>query len=168
MSKNRELKEQAVAEIVEKLKNSQSTVICSYSGLTVAQATELRKQCRENDVQYCVLKNRLVARALNERNITGIEDLLNGPNAFVFGTKDPVSAPKVISEFIEKNKLESLKVMGGLLGADAVDTKTIAHLASLPSRETLLAKLMGCMSNTAASFVRVVDAIRKQTEEAAA
>ena len=162
MSKNRELKEQAVAEIVEKLKNAQSTVICSYSGLTVAQVTELRKQCRENDVQYCVLKNRLVARALNELNITGLDDLLNGPNAFVFGMKDPVAGPKIISEFIEKNKLESLKIVGGLLGAEAVDTKTIAHLASLPSREVLLAKLLGCMSNTVASFVRVIDAIRKQ------
>ena len=108
MSKNRDLKVQAVAEIVEKLKDAQSTVICSYSGLTVAQVTELRKQCRENDVQYCVLKNRLVARALSELNISGLDDLLNGPNAFVFGMKDAVSAPKIISDFIDKNKLESL------------------------------------------------------------
>ena len=168
MSKNRELKEQAVAEIVEKIKNAQSTVIVSYSGLTVAQVTDLRKQCRENDVQYCVLKNRLVARALNELNISGLDDLLNGPNAFVFGMKDAVSAPKIISDFIDKNKLESLKVTGGLLGTDAVDTKTIAHLASLPSREVLLAKLLGCLNNPIGGFVRVVDAIRKQKEEAAA
>ena len=168
MSKNRELKEQAVAEIVEKLKNSQSTVICSYSGLTVAQVTELRKQCRENEVQYCVLKNRLVARALKELNITGLDDLLNGPNAFVFGPKDPVAGPKVINDFIEKNKLESLKIIGGLLGTEAADVKTIKQLASLPSRETLLARLMGCMNNTVGSFVRVVDAIRKQKEETAA
>ena len=167
MSKNRELKEQAVAAIVEQLKSAQSTVICSYSGLTVAQVTELRKQCRENDVQYCVLKNRLVARALSELNITGMDDLLNGPNAFVFGTKDPAAAPKIISDFIDKNKLESLKITGGLLGADPVDVKTIAHLASLPSRETLLAKLLGCMNNPVGGFVRVVDAIRKQKEEAA-
>ena len=168
MSKNRELKEQAVAEIVEKLKNAQSMVICSYSGLTVAQVTDLRKQCRENGVQYCVLKNRLVARALNELNITGLDDLLNGPNAFVFGTKDPVAGPKIISDFIEKNKLESLKIIGGLMGTDAVDVKTIKHLASLPSREVLLAKLLGCMNNPVGGFVRVVDAIRKQKEEAAA
>lgn len=167
MSKNRELKEQAVAEIVEKLKSAQSTVICSYSGLTVAQVTELRKLCRESDVQYCVLKNRLVARALAELNITGLEDLLNGPNAFVFA-KDAAAGPKVINDFIEKNKLESIKIIGGLLGADAVDVKTIKHLASLPSREVLLAKLLGCMNNPIGGFVRVVDAIRKQKEEAAA
>ena len=167
MSKNRDLKVQAVAEIVEKLKDAQSTVICSYSGLTVAQVTELRKQCRENDVQYCVLKNRLVARALAELNITGVEDLLNGPNAFVFA-EDAVAGPKVINDFIEKNKLESLKIIGGLMGTDAVDVKTIKHLASLSSREVLLSKLLGCLNNPVGGFVRVVDAIRKQKEEAAA
>ena len=86
MSKVHEVKPEkvaAVADIVEKLKNAQSVVICSYSGLTVEQVTEIRKQCRENDAAYCVLKNRLVLRALNEVGITGLDDLLNGPNAFV-------------------------------------------------------------------------------------
>ena len=144
MSKVHEVKPEkvaAVADIVEKLKNAQSVVICSYSGLTVEQVTEIRKQCRENDAAYCVLKNRLVLRALNEVGITGLDDLLNGPNAFVFSMKDAVSGPKIINDYIEKNKLESLK---------------------MPSREVLLAKLLGCMTNTVASFVRVVDAIRKQ------
>ena len=64
MSKNRELKVQVVADIVEKLKGAQSMVVCSYSGLTVEQVTNLRKLCREQEVHYCVLKNRLVLRAL--------------------------------------------------------------------------------------------------------
>lgn len=95
MSKNRELKEQVVADIVEKLKGAESVVICSYSGLTVEQVTAIRKQCRESDVHYCVLKNRLVKLALEQLNITGLDDLLNGPNAFVFGMKDAVAAPKI-------------------------------------------------------------------------
>ena len=103
MSKNRELKVQVVAEIVEKIKNCQSMVICSYSGLTVEQVTNLRKLCREQEVQYCVLKNRLVLRALQECGITGLENLLEGPNAFVFSTKDVTNAPKVVNDFIEKN-----------------------------------------------------------------
>ena len=110
MSKVHEVKPEkvaAVADIVEKLKNAQSVVICSYSGLTVEQVTEIRKQCRENDAAYCVLKNRLVLRALNEVGITGLDDLLNGPNAFVFSMKDAVSGPKIINDYIEKNKLES-------------------------------------------------------------
>mgnify|MGYP000295484820 CR=1 FL=1 len=124
MSKVHEVKPEkvaAVADIVEKLKNAQSVVICSYSGLTVEQVTEIRKQCRENDAAYCVLKNRLVLRALNEVGITGLDDLLNGPNAFVFSMKDAVSGPKIINDYIEKNKLESLKITGGVLGTETLD-----------------------------------------------
>ena len=108
MSKNRELKVQVVADIVEKLKGAQSMVVCSYSGLTVEQVTNLRKLCREQEVHYCVLKNRLVLRALQELGINGLDHLLEGPNAFVFSTKDVTNAPKIVNDFIEKNKLTSL------------------------------------------------------------
>ncbi|MBQ9324145.1 MAG: 50S ribosomal protein L10 [Clostridia bacterium] len=162
MSKNRELKEQAVAEIVEKFRGAQSVVFASYSGLTVEQVTALRKQCRENDVQYCVLKNRLVKLAMHELGIEGADDLLNGPNAFVFGMKDAVAAPKIISEFIDKNKLTSLKITGGVLEGQVEDTATIDKLAKMPSREVLLARLVGSMNATIGNFVRVVEAIRKQ------
>ena len=162
MSKNRELKVQVVAEIVEKIKNCQSMVVCSYSGLTVEQVTNLRKLCREEEVAYVVLKNRLVLRALNEGGIEGLDDLLNGPNAFVFSMKDAVAGPRVINDYIEKNKLQSLKITGGILEGKAIDVATVKALANLPSREVLLAKLLGCMSNTVASFVRVIDAYRKK------
>ena len=88
MSANLEAKKQVVADIVEKLKNAECMMVCSYSGLTVEQVTELRKQCRESDVHYCVLKNRLVNRALEELKIEGLDSLLEGPNAFVFSDKD--------------------------------------------------------------------------------
>jgi len=161
-SKNRQLKAQVVADIVEKFKGAQSVVVVSYNGLTVEQATNLRKNCREADVQYCVLKNRLVNRALEELNIEGMGDLLNGPNAFVFSPKDAVAGPKTVNEFIDKNKLESLKITGGLLDGKAVDVKTIKELASLPSREVLLGRLVGSMSATIGNFVRVVEAFRKK------
>ena len=73
-----------------------------------------------------------------------------------------MSGPKIINDYIEKNKLESLKITGGVLGTETLDVAAVNHLATLPSREVLLAKLLGCMTNTVASFVRVVDAIRKQ------
>ena len=129
MSKNRELKEQAVAEILEKVRGAQSITLVSYSGLTVEQVTNLRRQCREKGVQYCVLKNRLVKLALAEAGIEGVDDLLNGPNAFVFSMEDPVSGPKVITEFIEKNKLQSLTVVGGVFEGKAADVATIQALA---------------------------------------
>ena len=162
MSKNRDLKVQAVAEIVEQLKNAESVVICSYSGLTVEQVTALRKKCRENEVNYCVLKNRLVKRALDELNITGLDDLLNGPNAFVFGGKDVTNAPKIINSFIEKNKLASLKITGGIMGTEALDVKAVKDLAATPSREELLATLVGCLISPVSSLVSVLDEIAEK------
>lgn len=162
MSKNRDLKVQVVADIVEKLNNAQSVVVCSYSGLTVEQVTNLRKQCREADVQYCVLKNRLVKLALEQKGITGLDDLLNGPNAFVFGMKDAVSAPKIVNDFIEKNKLESLKITGGIVDGAAADAKTMNVLAKMPSREEMLATLVGCLQSPISSLVAVLDQIAEQ------
>ena len=165
MAKVHEIKPEkvaVVADIVEKLKAAQSVTIVSYSGLTVEQVTELRKQCRAEEVAYTVLKNRLVLRALQEVGIEGLDDLLNGPNAFVFSMKDAVAGPRVINEFIEKNKLQSLKITGGILEGKAIDVNTVKYLATLPSREVMLARLLGCMSNTVASFVRVIDAYRKK------
>ena len=162
MSKNRELKVQVVAEIVEKIKNCQSMVICSYSGLTVEQVTNLRKLCREQEVQYCVLKNRLVLRALQECGINGMENLLEGPNAFVFSTKDVTNAPKVVNDFIEKNKLQSLEIKGGLMGTEIMDAAAVKALAALPSREELLATMVGCLVSPVSSLVAVLDEIAEQ------
>ena len=113
-------------------------------------------------MNYEVLKNRMFGLGLKELGIEGADDLLNGPNAFVFSNADAVAGPKIIKEFIEKNKLESLKVVGGLLEGKVVDAKTIDKLASMPSREVLLGRLVGSLANTITSFVRVVEAYRKK------
>ncbi|MBR6953809.1 MAG: 50S ribosomal protein L10 [Clostridia bacterium] len=166
MSKNRELKEQAVAEILEKVRGAQSITLVSYSGLTVEQVTNLRRQCREKGVQYCVLKNRLVKLALAEAGIEGVDDLLNGPNAFVFSMADPVSGPKVITEFIEKNKLQSLTVVGGVFEGKAADVATIQALAKMPSRDEMLAMLVGSLQSPMAGLVAVLEQIAEQKEAA--
>ena len=163
MSKNREIKEQVVADIVEKIKSAESVVICSYSGLTVEQVTALRKECRENDVHYCVLKNRLVLRALQALNITGLDDLLNGPNAFVFGGRDVTNAPKIVNTFIEKNKLTSLEIKGGLMGTEAMSVAAVKELATMPSREELLATMVGCLVSPVSALVSVLDEIAEKT-----
>ena len=162
MSKNRELKVQVVANIVEKLKGAQSMVVCSYSGLTVEQVTNLRKLCREQEVHYCVLKNRLVLRALQELGINGMDHLLEGPNAFVFSTKDVTNAPKIVNDFIEKNKLTSLEIKGGLMGTEVLDVAGVKALAALPSREELLATVVGCLVSPVSSLVAVLDEIAEQ------
>ena len=167
MSANLDAKKAIVSDIVEKLKNSECMMICSYSGLTVEQVTELRKQCRENDVHYCVFKNRLVNRALQELNIEGLESLLEGPNAFVFSEKDVTAGPKIISQFIEKNKLTSLEIRGGIMGNEILDVKAIKDLAATPSREELLGTLVGCLVSPVSALVAVLDEIAEKKESAA-
>lgn len=169
MSKNREIKEQAVAAIVEDLKAAQSVMICSYTGLTVEKVTALRKACRENGAKYAVLKNRLVKLACEQAGITGLDDLLNGPNAFIFSMKDAVAAPKTVVDFIEKNKLEALKVTGGIVDGAAADEKTMNALAKMPSREEMLATIVGCLQSPVSGLVAVLDQIaeKKAAEEVA-
>ena len=167
MSKNLEIKKQVVAEIVEKFKAAESVVVCSFNGLTVEQVTELRKQCRENDVHYCVLKNRLVGRALKELNIEGMDALLEGPNAFVFGMKDVTAAPKAIASFIDKNKITTLEIKGGLTGTEFTDVAGIKALAATPSREELLGTLVGCLVSPVSALVAVLDEIAEKKETAA-
>ena len=166
MSKNRELKEQAVAEIIEKIRGAQSITLVSYSGLTVEQVTNLRRLCREKNVQYCVLKNRLVKLALADAGIEGMDDLLNGPNAFVFSMDDPVSGPKVITEFIEKNKLQSLTVVGGVFEGKKADVATMQALAKMPNRDEMLAMVVGCLQSPMAGLVAVLEQIAEQKEAA--
>ena len=166
MSKNLEIKKQVVADIVEKFKSAESMLVASFNGLTVEQVTELRKQCRENDLHYCVLKNRLVARALKELNIEGLDNLLEGPNAFIFGNKDVTSAPKVLSSFIDKNKLTSLEIKGGLMGKEVLDVAGIKALAATPSRDELLGTLVGCLVSPVSALVSVLDEIAEKKEAA--
>ena len=161
MSKNLELKKQVVSDIVKKFQDAQSVMIVNYNGLTVEQVTGLRAQFRANGVDYCVLKNTLVRRALADLNIEGLDDVLEGPNAFVFGMEDAVAPAKILSDFIEKEKTKAIELRAGLLEGKAIDLKTIESLAKLPSREVLLAKILGSMTAAIGNFVRVIEAYRR-------
>lgn len=169
MSKNLEIKKQVVSDIVKKFQDAQSVIVVSFSGLSVEDVTALRAQFRQNNVEYCVLKNTLVRRALHELNIEGLDDVLNGPSAFAFGMSDPVSPAKIVSDFITKNKTEALQIKAGLMGTEILSDAQIKELATVPSREVLLARLLGSLQSSIAGFVRVLDAIaKKNSEETAA
>jgi large subunit ribosomal protein L10 len=169
MSKNFELKQQALGEITKKFQAAKSVVVVNYSGLNVEQATALRAQCRAAKVDYCVLKNTLARRALDDLKITGMDDILNGPSAFAFGMGDVIAPAKIISEFVEKSKTETIKVKAGLMGNKAISAAKVAELAKVPSREILLARLLGSLQGSISGLVRVLDAIAaKQTEGNAA
>jgi large subunit ribosomal protein L10 len=162
------VKKQVVADIVKKFQDAQSVVVVKYSGLTVENATALREQFRANGVDYCVLKNTLVRRALNELKIEGLDDVLNGPSAFAFGMQDPVSPAKVVNDFLQKSKSTALEFKAGLLGSQPMNTQQVKALAETPSREVLLARLVGSLQSSIAGFVRVLDAIAKKNGEAPA
>lgn len=175
MSKNQELKATVVGEIKDRFERAGSVVLVDYRGINVEDVTKLRQQFREAGVEYVVLKNTLVKRALAELNVEGMDDLLEGPSAFAFGYEDPVAPAKVLKDFITKTKNEHVKIKGGLVDGKKVDLKAIDALADLPPKEVLIAKIMGSMNAPATNMVGVlgailrsvvyaVDAVRKQKE----
>lgn len=162
MSKNQLSKVAVVADIKEKFEKAQSVIVIDYKGINVEQDTALRVKFREAGVEYCVLKNTLVKRAANELGIHGLDEHLEGPSAFAFGMNDPVSPAKVIHEFVDKNKLEILSVKVGLMGEEVMDQKAVKALSELPSREVLLARLVGTLNASISKLVYVLEAIRKK------
>ena len=160
MSNAIEMKKAVVAEIKEKLVNAKSVVLLDYRGLTVAEVTELRNQCRKAGVEYAVLKNTMVNLAAKEAGIEGLEAFLKGPTAVAFGMEDAVAPAKVLTEFIKKTKKTEVKC--GLLDGQILDAAGVEALAAIPSREVLIAKIMGSMMSAVSKFVYVVEAIRKK------
>ena len=172
MSKNLEAKKVVVSEIEEKIEKAESIVIVEYKSLTVEQVTALRAKCRAANVDYCVLKNTLVKRALMNKGIQIDEKLLEGPNAFVFGNADPISAPKMIKEFIagcEKDKKQSpLTIKAGIMDGAVQSVDEVKALADILPREQLIAKIMGCLNSQATALAYVIKAIAEKQTEAAA
>lgn len=158
MSKNFELKQQVVSDIVEKLKQAQSVVVVEYKGITVEQVTDLRAKFRAAGVDYCVLKNKLVRLALKEIGVEGMDDVLTGPSAFAFGMTDPAAPAKIINEYIAKAKNDTIRVKAGLLDGTVLDEKGVKALADLPSKEVLIARIMGSLNAPVTNFVGVLSA----------
>jgi large subunit ribosomal protein L10 len=177
MNKNAELKREQVATITKKLKDAQSVVVVSYTGITVAEITALRNKFRAAGVEYVVLKNTLVRRALDDLGIRDMDPLLEGPSAFAFGMKDAVAPAKIISDYIAEAKVPKLAIKAGLVEGTYLNAQGVQALAKLPSREVLIARIMGSMnapatnlvgvlSATLRSLVFAIDAVRKQKEAA--
>ena len=172
MSKNIEAKKVVVSEIEEKIAKAEAIVIVEYKALTVEQVTALRAKCRAAGVDYCVLKNTLVRRAMANKGIEIDAKLLEGPNAFVFSNNDPVSAPKLVKEFIaacEKDKKTSpLTIKGGVMDGAVQSVEEIKALADILPKDQLIAKIMGCLNSQATALAFVIKAIAEKQSEAAA
>ncbi len=160
MSKNIEAKKGVVADIRQKFEKAQSAVLVDYRGLNVAEDTELRNQLRKAGVEYAVLKNTMINLAVKDMGIDDIKAHLEGPTAVAFGYEDAVAPAKVLSDFIKKSKKMSIKC--GVCDGAYIDEAGVQALANTPSREVLIAKIMGSMMSSVSKFVYALEAIRKK------
>ena len=170
MSKAIELKSAVVAEIAEKLEKAASVIVVDYKGLTVEQVTDLRSQMREAGVDYKVYKNTLVRRAASQIEGEAFanfnDELLVGPNAIAFGYEDAVAPARVLKAFMDKNP-NKITLKMGVVEGEFYDEAKIVSLASIPSREELIAKLLGSLKAPMSNFVYLFDAVAKKQDEEA-
>jgi len=158
-------KKAVVAEVSAQVANAQTIVIAEYHGVAVGQLTVLRKKARESGVYLRVLKNTLVRRAVADTQFAGLADHMVGPLIYSVST-DPVAAAKVLNDFAKTN--DKLVLKAGSYAGKVLDKAGVQALASVPSREELLAKLLGVMQAPVSGFARALAALAKQREEAAA
>ena len=170
MSANQEAKKLVVAEIVEKIKASKSVVFVDYKSLTVAEVSELRKKCRQSGCEYKVYKNTLVRKAFNELGVTSFDADLNGPTAITFA-QDETTAAKVMVD-AAKDYTDKIVLKSAFVDNAYVDKAGVKALASMPSKEELVAKMLGSLqapisnfagvlNNMLSGIVRVLDQVAK-------
>ena len=165
MGLNLDEKKAVVAEISAQVAAAQTIVVAEYNGIEVAQLTKLRAQARKSGVYLRVLKNTLVRRAVAGSPFEGLAGQMTGP--LIYGiSQDPVAAAKVLSDFAKAN--DKMVLRAGSYAGKVLDKAGVQALAAIPSREELLAKLLGVMKAPVSGFAVALGALAKQREEAAA
>jgi len=158
-------KKAVVAEVSAQVANAQTIAVAEYRGIEVGDLTVLRKKARESGVYLRVLKNTLVRRAVAGTPFSGLAEHLVGPLIYSVSA-DPVAAAKVLHDFAKTN--DKLVLKAGSYAGKVLDKAGVQALASVPSREELLSKLLYVMQAPVAGFARALDALAKQREEATA
>ncbi|MCR5743152.1 MAG: 50S ribosomal protein L10 [Lachnospiraceae bacterium] len=160
-----EVKAPIIDEIKANLDGAKAVVVADYRGLTVAQDTELRKKLREAGVVYKVYKNTYVKRAIEGTEFAELAGQLDGPSAFAFAKDDATAPARVLAEF--GKTAETLQLKCGVVDGTYYDEKGIKLIATIPSREVLLGKLLGSIQSPIANFARVIKQIAEKNEEVA-
>lgn len=156
MSLNLEQKKVVVAEVASEIAQAQAIILAEYRGIEVGDMTKLRAQARKSGVYLRVLKNTLVRRAVQETAFSGLADDMVGPLVYGIST-DPVSAAKVMNDFAKSN--DKFVIKAGAMPNQVLDANGVKALASMPSREELLSKLLGTMQAPIAQFVRTLNEV---------
>ncbi|TMH33267.1 MAG: 50S ribosomal protein L10 [Betaproteobacteria bacterium] len=154
MGLNLEQKQEVVAEVAKQVASAQAIVLAENRGMPVAAMTQLRAKARASGVYFRVVKNTLVRRAVAETPFASLAEGMVGPLAYGIGS-DPVAVAKVLSDFAKAN--EKFVIRGGAMPGQVMSAKEIAALAALPSRDELIAKLLGTMQAPIAKFVRTLN-----------
>ena len=137
-------KQAIVAQLTEQIQEAQAGVIVDYKGITVEEDTALRKECRENDIHYAVVKNTLLRFAFNNTGLNELDGLLNGTTSLALCDSDVVAPARVMSNYADKLK-EKFEIKGGFMDGKPVDLATIKSLASIPALPVLQAQVLGTM-----------------------
>lgn len=152
-----ETKKAQVAEVIDVLKDAQTGVIVDYRGLTVEEDTALRTKLREANVKYFVIKNTLLLRAAKEVGLDALEEALHGPTAIAVSSEDAVAPAKVLADYAKEN--DKLEIKSGFMDGSVMTLDEIKRLASTPSFETLIAKMMGSLNSPISALARTLQAI---------
>ena len=151
-------KEAFIASLTERIKGSCAGVLVTYEGINVADDTKLRKELREAGINYTVVKNTLLKRAFENTELTDLNPLLERTTAFATSDDDYVAAARILCGFADKSKT-GFAVKGGYMDGEVISMDKIVELSKLPSREILLANVLGAFQAPVASFARAIQAI---------
>jgi large subunit ribosomal protein L10 len=155
-------KQKVIDEIKAKLDGAKSVVVVDYMGITVAEADDMRKRLREENIDYTVYKNTLVKRAVAGTEFEGLADVLDGPSAFAI-SKDEATAPARVLNSVMK-QYKKMEFKAGVIEGEFMDKNAIIELADIPSREVLIAKFMGSIQSPVAKLVRTIQAVSDAIE----
>ena len=155
-----ELKQPIVEEISANIKDAQSVVLVDYRGLTVEQDTALRKELRDAGVVYKVYKNTLMNFAFKGTDCEALAPYLEGPSAIAISTTDATAPARVLVKFAKEAK--ALEIKGGIVEGAAYDAAGIASIASIPSRDELISKLLGSLQSPITNFARVMNQLAEK------
>ncbi len=147
-------KQQIAEDLHERFAKSAIIVLTDYKGLDVAAMNDLRRKLREANIEYQVVKNTLLVRASEDTGVAAIKDYFKGPSAVALSYDDPVAPAKVLTQFAKDN--EKLEIKVGVLNGKVLDVQAIKALATLPSREVLLAQFLSALNAVPTSFVRAL------------
>ena len=150
---NKEQKKDYIKNMTAQFESSEAVLVTHYQGLNMKQLDELRKQMREQGIQFKITKNRITKLALQKTKCKDLVDLFSGPTAVAL-SKDAISSAKILTKFSKENK--NLKILGGIMGNDVLDVAGVAKVATLPTLNEARAKIVGILRSPAQKITSIL------------